>query len=90
MLALLVGEAQDACAGGGEDLGASEFAGFVGEVGIVPALGAQAAAMFQAALAAGLGAQDDARLLGLVEAAFAVPAVPAVPTLPATAPRPLG
>ena len=69
------------------------------EVGVAPALGTQAAAMFQAALAAGLGAQDDARLLGLVEAAFALPvvpavlalvSVPAVPTLPATAPRPLG
>ena len=51
------------------------------DVGVAPALGTQAAAMFQAALAAGLGAQDDARLLSLVEAAFAVPTRPAVPTV---------
>jgi 3-hydroxyisobutyrate dehydrogenase-like beta-hydroxyacid dehydrogenase len=53
------------------------------DAGLVPALGTQAAAMFQAALAAGLGAQDDARLLSLVEAALA-------PVAPAATPRPAG
>jgi putative dehydrogenase len=61
------------------------------EAGVLPALGAQAAAMFQAALAAGLGAQDDARLFQLVEAAFAVSAQSAqsaatAPTTVSTAP----
>jgi 3-hydroxyisobutyrate dehydrogenase len=36
------------------------------EAGITPTLGTQAAAMFQAALAAGYGGEDDARLLSLV------------------------
>jgi len=36
------------------------------EAGVTPALGTQAAAMFQAALAAGYGGEDDARLLSLV------------------------
>ena len=53
------------------------------EAGMLPALGTQAAAMFQAALAAGLGAQDDARLLNWVEAA----AAPAAPTAVSVAPR---
>jgi 3-hydroxyisobutyrate dehydrogenase-like beta-hydroxyacid dehydrogenase len=53
------------------------------EAGMVPTLGTQAAAMFQAALAAGLGAQDDARLLNLVEAA----AAQAAPTAVSVAPR---
>jgi 3-hydroxyisobutyrate dehydrogenase len=39
--------------------------------GVRPALGAQAAAMFQAALAAGFGADDDARLLSLVRQQWA-------------------
>ena len=52
------------------------------EAGVAPAMGTQAAAMFQAALAAGLGAQDDAQLLSLVEAEFALAATPATPTLP--------
>ena len=57
------------------------------DVGVAPALGTQAAAMFQAALAAGLGAQDDARLLSLVEAGFDqadTPATAATPATPAT------
>lgn len=66
--------------------------------GVVPALGSQAAAMFQAALAAGLGAQDDARLLDLVAAAYAATVSPAMPesallpTRPAAClpPRPAG
>ena len=36
------------------------------QAGVTPVLGAQAAAMFQAALAAGYGGEDDARLLSLV------------------------
>jgi L-threonate 2-dehydrogenase len=54
-----------------------------GDVGVVPVLGTQAAAMFQAALAAGLAAQDDARLLSWVEAAYAQTAAP-----PLAPPRP--
>lgn len=49
-----------------------------GAAGVRPALGAQAAALFQAALDAGLGAQDDARLLSLVEQLWA-PAPPPDP-----------
>ncbi len=37
------------------------------QAGVVPALGSQAAAMFQAALAAGHGGEDDARLLSLLQ-----------------------
>ena len=40
-------------------------------VGVVPALGAQAAALFQDAVAAGFGADDDARLLSLLQARWA-------------------
>ena len=58
------------------------------EAGVVPALGAQAAAMFQAALAAGLGAQDDARLLDLVEAAFPASAQSAAPAVSTAPPNP--
>lgn len=58
------------------------------EASVVPALGSQAAAMFQAALAAGLGAQDDARLLDLVEAVFAATASPAAPDSAALPKRP--
>lgn len=49
------------------------------EAGVAPVLGTQAAAIFQAALAAGLGAQDDARLLSLVEDRWAASAGPARP-----------
>ena len=48
------------------------------EAGVQPDLGAQAAAMFQAALAAGFGAQDDARLLSWVEDRWA-PSPPPAP-----------
>ena len=53
------------------------------EAGITPTLGTQAAAMFQAALAAGYGGEDDARLLSLVRQlwrpASREPALPARP-----------
>ena len=53
-----------------------------GQAGITPVLGGQAAATFQAALDAGFAAEDDARLLSLVQrrwaaAAAASPAAPA-------------
>ena len=41
------------------------------QAGLSPALGAQAAALFQAALSAGYGAEDDARLISLLRQAFA-------------------
>ncbi|MBL8351509.1 MAG: NAD(P)-dependent oxidoreductase [Burkholderiaceae bacterium] len=47
--------------------------------GVRPALGAEAAAMFRAALDAGFGAQDDARLLSWVEDRWAQPPQPAPP-----------
>lgn len=47
--------------------------------GVRPALGAEAAVMFRAALAAGFGAQDDARLLSWVEDRWAQPPDPAPP-----------
>ena len=40
-------------------------------VGVVPALGSRAAAMFQQALATGYGDEDDARLLSLLQAHWA-------------------
>ena len=53
------------------------------EAGITPTLGTQAAAMFQSALAAGYGGEDDARLLSLVRqlwrAASRQPALPPRP-----------
>ena len=49
------------------------------DAGVAPALGTQAAAMFQAALVAGLGAQDDACLLSLVEDRWPALADPALP-----------
>ena len=51
------------------------------KVGVVPALGGQAAAMFQATLTAGYAAEDDGRLLSLVQRqwASAAPASPAAP-----------
>jgi L-threonate 2-dehydrogenase len=49
------------------------------EAGVQPDLGAQAAAMFQAALAAGFGAQDDARLLSWVEQRWAPQSGPPAP-----------
>lgn len=42
------------------------------QAGVTPALGSVAAAQFQAALAAGYGAADDARLLSLVQQQFAL------------------
>jgi putative dehydrogenase len=47
------------------------------EVGVQPQLGSQAAAMFQAALAAGYAADDDGRLLSLVQQVWASPPPPA-------------
>ena len=47
------------------------------EVGVRPQLGSEAAAMFQAALAAGYAAEDDGRLLSLVQQAWASPPPPA-------------
>ena len=52
------------------------------EAGVVPVLGGQAAAMFQAALAAGYAAEDDGRLLSLVQRQWAS-AAPAAPPRPA-------
>ncbi len=49
------------------------------QAGLQPALGGQAAALFQAALAAGYGAEDDARLLSLLQQAFSAPARPPGP-----------
>jgi len=46
------------------------------EAGVAPTLGTQAAAMFQAALAAGYAGEDDARLLSLVQQQWAPPARP--------------
>jgi putative dehydrogenase len=43
------------------------------EAGIRPALGAEAAALFDAALAAGFGADDDGRLLSLLQQAWPAP-----------------
>lgn len=43
------------------------------EAGIRPALGGQAAAMFQAALAAGYAGEDDARMLSLVRRQWGLP-----------------
>ena len=40
------------------------------QAGLAPALGSQAAAVFQAALAAGYGAEDDARLFSLLDQQF--------------------
>ena len=56
------------------------------QAGLQPALGTQAAALFQAALAAGYGAEDDARLLSLLQQVFSAPARPA----PAAGPAPAG
>lgn len=54
------------------------------EAGITPCLGSQAAAMFQAALAAGYGDDDDARLLSLVRQQWqAAPRPPDPPFAPA-------
>ena len=53
-----------------------------GQAGITPVLGGQAAAMFQAALDAGFAAEDDARLLSLVQRQWAA-AAPASPAAPA-------
>jgi 3-hydroxyisobutyrate dehydrogenase len=47
------------------------------EVGVRPQLGSEAAAMFQAALAAGYAGDDDGRLLSLVQQAWASPPPPA-------------
>ena len=54
------------------------------QAGVRPALGAQAAALFQAALAAGYGAEDDARLLSLLRQAYRAP--PGTPLSAAPAP----
>lgn len=55
------------------------------QAGIRPVLGTQAAAMFQAALAAGYGGEDDARLLSLVSRQWqAASGHPAPPDPPAT------
>lgn len=43
------------------------------EAGVTPALGRQAAAMFQAALAAGYAGEDDARMLSLVQRQWGLP-----------------
>jgi len=43
------------------------------EAGVTPALGGQAAAMFQAALAAGYAGEDDARMLSLVRRQWGLP-----------------
>ena len=53
-----------------------------GQAGITPVLGGQAAATFQAALDAGFAAEDDARLLSLVQRRWAA-AAPASPAAPA-------
>ena len=50
------------------------------EAGVTPVLGGQAAAMFQAALAAGYAAEDDGRLLSLVQAQWGCAAPPKAPT----------
>jgi hypothetical protein len=56
----------------------------IGNMGITPVLGTQAAAMFQAALAAGYGGEDDARLPSLVSRQWqAAPGHPAPPDPPA-------
>ena len=47
------------------------------QAGVRPLLGAAAAGQFQAALAAGFGADDDARLLSLLQQQFAAAAQPA-------------
>jgi putative dehydrogenase len=47
------------------------------QAGVHPLLGAAAAGQFQAALAAGFGADDDARLLSLLQQQFAAAAQPA-------------
>ena len=49
------------------------------EAGVTPLLGGQAAAMFQAALAAGYAAEDDGRLLSLVQAQWGCAAPPKPP-----------
>jgi L-threonate 2-dehydrogenase len=46
------------------------------DAGIRPALGAQAAALFEAALAAGFGADDDGRLLSLLQQAWPASGAP--------------
>jgi putative dehydrogenase len=53
------------------------------EVGVAPVLGGQAAAMFQAALAAGYASEDDGRLFSLVQRQWASVAPP-TPAVPAT------
>lgn len=50
--------------------------GMAAEAGVHPLLGAQAAAMFQAALVAGYGPQDDARMLDWVIQQWAAAATP--------------
>ena len=54
-------------------------------VGIRPPLGTQAAAQFQAALAAGFAGEDDARLLSLLQQQFAAASDPSDLTLQPTA-----
>lgn len=55
--------------------------------GLVPALGRQAAAQFQAALAAGFGGDDDARLLSLLQQQFSAQAAQAVQDVQADQPE---
>ncbi|MDO9283583.1 MAG: NAD(P)-dependent oxidoreductase [Aquabacterium sp.] len=52
------------------------------QAGISPLLGSQAAAMFQAALAAGYGGEDDARLLSLVSRQWQAVSPPPDPPAP--------
>jgi putative dehydrogenase len=54
------------------------------QAGLRPRLGTQAAALFQAALVAGFGAEDDARLLSLIAQQWAA-AASALPTPPTPA-----
>ena len=66
--------------------------GMAAAAGVRPLLGAQAAAMFQAALAAGYGPQDDARMLGWVSQQWAQAAALNLltPTPSPPSPPPLG
>jgi 3-hydroxyisobutyrate dehydrogenase len=49
------------------------------QAGVTPVLGSQAAALFQAALAAGYGPEDDARLLSLIDRQWAATTAAADP-----------